>query len=119
MTNNDNVYEEEYFLQILEITPKDLARFKEGFPNLEYEVNKYTNNENFIVSIKLLDSQVDVSLIEFIKNLFLPKEKYGLYISLISDFSSGKVYIPNYILDVHNKLQGNITFSYTVLDQFK
>ena len=109
-----NYKEEKYYFRVIDVTKYELNKLIDDLRNIcSFQQNKFKNTDNYTIIIELNTKSNYSKLEEFVFQHPEIKERYGIYVSLVTDRDSDGLSVPTYVINLFLKIGGTFDFSFT------
>jgi predicted NAD-dependent protein-ADP-ribosyltransferase YbiA (DUF1768 family) len=110
------IHDEEISLRFIDLSETVAAKFVRMLPkSWTIEKRRWRKTENVLLAIEL-SRNLDVErLSDAIRQSRIPRRKFGIWISLVTESDHDGVTVPIWICDLHQRIGGKIDFSVTLV----
>ena len=109
-----NIYHKERILfRFIHFSVRLLPQLIEALPGVTIEIKKRNRKVGLVAIFPVRRDIPCDKLVTFIRKNKIPSDKYGLWVSLVSERDSNGVHVPDFAVKLLQKTGGQLDFSFT------
>jgi hypothetical protein len=102
-------------LRFVGLPERLLPVLKNVLPDTDFRIARQKKTHKLVVSFQLYSKTSCMKLHKFIRENKVPPSNYGLWVSLVTEYPSGGVRVPDFAVKLLRQVGGKLDFSYTLV----